>query len=1088
LQEIKNAYAELQTNHSKVDSERQKLTKSLASSRTDFESQRIEIERLNKTMDEMVSRKELDLAEMRKGLAGLQRERSDLQGQLEKMNGEMAKKLAKRSISGQIARSRSGLEQESNEHGLEPTADREEDEEINQDDDVFGLAASRRRKTGDGLHLPNDDELFSDGETPTPEGSPAIQRDRSHLLDNKSIEVSELRTTLAHANKTIATLRHALTREKTKRLGASAADGYRDISDGKDSESDDSPAKRSVARGGRRGRRGAFRGGVRSNLGRERIISDEFVDDENAQEDVSMVDHGAEREGEQDLQDIEELQDPTANGVPQTRFTPSLASLEGIDPAFADNQSLRNTTSLSSLKSIRPSSGMFTSAADLRLSTKIKTFDTGVGTGEELMPFVSQPLVVFKEDRSTQSDSPIFLQYSIASTQTQPLVPEVRIEQQLVYLPAPIEEKEPVPTCETSVQTETMAPLIHYQEKIVYLEAAQVIIPKSEIAVQTDYVQPLIQYQEKIVYLPAVTKAEVPSPKAEMSIQTDPMQPLIQYHERTVYLPAPIEIKESIPTSEIATQTDAPLFRHFLDAGTATDAPVIKQYQDSTMETDAPLVKQYQTTATITEPTVSQDFAIQTDSPLAKTYEDSSMETDLPVVKQYRSASSATEPLSLQDFAVQTVVPILKDTGIDAPIPLPPVQVAMNREESMESIRTAAAGSTPQRRKRKAKEVSAREFRVAQLKDLQKYPGQAAWDHRRDSDSFSTVTKTEEGFFTGNETETDTEFEDARETISAPTPVPSSTPFLEEDFYSVREASSIMERIPSARNSNRNSYFAHSSNEQPVTKRARLVDTAMQTDVPMPEAINLPIASIYTSPRDYESLIPHNAVDALPAITNNSAGYEHAPGPIYLQAAPHITAILRDSTQSRPDSVATVTSTNADTSKTVTDAYQPEARVRPPVISMPPPPTLPPKHVSPRKSASSSHTLSSLSRPPRPSSPPPPDLLQRAHTPISEVMNPFKIEPRNTMSSNSLRLQASRVGEFGDVSNTLHSARSRKSGKLASSANSFVSSVGSTHSRQMSIDSNATSESGLRLDGLPAIRTDMPDPRSSTDPTVIHAM
>ena len=57
LQEIRAAHSEMSTSFGKAESERNKLTKQLATVRTETESQKLEIERLNNSVEAMVQKK-----------------------------------------------------------------------------------------------------------------------------------------------------------------------------------------------------------------------------------------------------------------------------------------------------------------------------------------------------------------------------------------------------------------------------------------------------------------------------------------------------------------------------------------------------------------------------------------------------------------------------------------------------------------------------------------------------------------------------------------------------------------------------------------------------------------------------------------------------------------------------------------------------------------------------------------------------------------------------------------------------------------------------------------------------------------------
>ena len=294
------------------------------------------------------------------------------------------------------------------------------------------------------------------------------------------------------------------------------------------------------------------------------------------------------------------------------------------------------------------------------------------------------------------------------------------------------------------------------------------------------------------------------------------------------------------------------------------------------------------------------------------------------------------------------------------------------------------------------------------------------------------------------------------------------------------------------------------------------VDMGIQTDPPLPDPSSLPIANRYATGNRYKDP-PRRASNASQATFGGQADSSDpsnlpppiAMGPTYIQTVGN-RSLSPDMPAIRPSSVMS-SSTVATTSSLPTSAAPLPDKSRPPVIAMPPPPSMPPpKHLTPRRSApATASAASTVKRPPRPSSPPPPDLLQRAQTPIHELMDSSaesshllkprasavrqqgqsmpasardsrrSTAPRAALSTQNLR---NNVGEFG-------TARSRQNTGRGSSAASMISSIESSHSRAQSFDSNATSHAGLREDGLPAEPSRMDGiPGQSTDPAVIHAI
>lgn len=211
LQDLQKAHSELNEQHDRSDAERVKTAKALSAAQTELEAQRVSLEQANRQIEDEQARRELELAEMRKNLAGLKREKSDLQGALDQVKGDMAKSAARRSISGQIAKSRSRGADLATEANTTAAESAHEDEA---EDDVFGagvMSPSRRGIMAPNMHL-NVYDPSEDGSEPGSPGwptSPGIHR-------GSKGEAEALRSSLAHAQKTINTLKSALTREKEK--------------------------------------------------------------------------------------------------------------------------------------------------------------------------------------------------------------------------------------------------------------------------------------------------------------------------------------------------------------------------------------------------------------------------------------------------------------------------------------------------------------------------------------------------------------------------------------------------------------------------------------------------------------------------------------------------------------------------------------------------------------------------------------------------------------------------------------------------------------------------------------------------------
>lgn len=291
-QELAASLAKAVADVHKADLERQRVAKELAATRETLDLHRLDGERLTGELESLKQRHETDMANMRKAAAGLQRERSDLQGHLEGLRTELATKA--RGIR------RVG----SNAPGdalLLDGDDADEDPELaaGADDDVF-RATGGRRKTGDGfLPPPSPSDPFDGSEYgESPEASP-VQRP-GYAADA---------SLAAHAQRQIATLKNALAREKAAKM-----DLRRQLADGPGTpdqswaEDDDESSSREVTparsmRGSARRGAGRRRGSASrvpplpSRLGRELSPGDTSIDEEGEdadEDDVerSFVDHG----------------------------------------------------------------------------------------------------------------------------------------------------------------------------------------------------------------------------------------------------------------------------------------------------------------------------------------------------------------------------------------------------------------------------------------------------------------------------------------------------------------------------------------------------------------------------------------------------------------------------------------------------------------------------------------------------------------------------------------------------------------------------------------------------------------------------
>lgn len=305
---------------------------------------------------------------MRKHSAGLQRDKSDLGSLVEGLKVELGKR--ERGIKRSGSRSE-GIESMG---GADGEARFQDEEGEDEEEDVFRAGGSRR-KTGEGFLPGSPGDLFSefdhdgDGEASLL-GSPAAPHGHG--------EEGTLKSGLAHAQRTIATLRTSLAREKAakmelrRQLAGGAAEGGGGGGGGNDSwEEEESevgmgtPARSSRRGRGARGRGGARRGarggGGAGGAGPSRLAKEfagdssiDSIDEEEVQGD-SFDSPGGGNDG--DGASIFEHQFPSSGGAgvggedgseggfdsplpairPRHRSRNSVHSFD-MDPAFAHHQ------------------------------------------------------------------------------------------------------------------------------------------------------------------------------------------------------------------------------------------------------------------------------------------------------------------------------------------------------------------------------------------------------------------------------------------------------------------------------------------------------------------------------------------------------------------------------------------------------------------------------------------------------------------------------------------------------------------------------------------------------------------------------
>lgn len=908
---------------------------------------------------------------------------------------------------------------------------------------------------------------------------------------------------------------------------------------------------------------------VRSQSEEEEEVTEEFSDDNAG----SIIDHGSDAEASE----------KTSFGRPQSRFMPSVNSIE-LDPAFAQFSGFDSEQRRSSLTSLdlapggaqrhRPLSGL---SYDRSLSELAEPQLVEVGCQTDpIEPEVREVLVdkivevpvekikevpfevikevpfevikevpveVIKEvpvDKIIEVERPK-PETSTVSIQTDPVSPTIEIREvaveHRVEVPVEVEkivhvdrevpvevEKIVEKTIEIPVEKIVEVPV----EKIVEVPVEKIVEKVVEVPVEkivhVDRDVPTEKIVEKTIEVPVEKIVEMPveklvyvdrpaPPVTSASCQTDDIEPVIREVPVEVIKEVPIEVIKEIPVEKIIEKE---VFRDVpVEKEVVREVPfekIVEVVREVPVEKIVEVVKEVPVEIEkIVEKEVFRDVPVEKEVvrevPVEKIVEvekevvrevpievEKIVYVDRPVEVQVTAPPPETSHVSCQTDPIEPEVRVEVREVIKEVI-VPPVQ----RKTSQDSIATTVANND--------------------------------FSRRRSLDSHTT--------------EGETDFEDARETIGAPTPsLDQQSAFFSfkegnsissrensiKDFYSLKESDSTFDLInipqtPTRRPSKKE------VDDLARPKATVMVSAGVQTD-PLPEPE--PVPQVET-----QSLARSQASTVMGSESQDTTQIFRPSGPTFLQmAGPDRTTTpspspFRQSTNSEEDSITTYHSVYSPLHATLSSGKPAPSptmdRSNPPQLTMPPPPSMPPpRSSSPRKA---------MNRPPRPSSPPPPDLLQRAQTPISELMQhypgyaghsslssskkkkrtPFssmppnsmssRTTPRSTISANNLKSPS----EFGlspqsssDTSNTLPTKASRRQLSGGSSKHAQHPSSGtveslslrsntSRHSKSLSIASSLTSDGGyVREDGMLSRNARqssmMGGAGGATDPETIHAM
>lgn len=352
------------------------------------------------------------------------------------------------------------------------------------------------------------------------------------------------------------------------------------------------------------------------------------------------------------------------------------------------------------------------------------------------------------------------------------------------------------------------------------------------------------------------------------------------------------------------------------------------------------------------------------------------------------------------------------------------------------------------------------------------------------------------------ETETESEYVDARETEATPS---SSV----QDFQSFQtgdssDAESVLTSIAVINRGLDAARLRHDSHattratwsplsSQPPPPRVDTADAGMQTDPWSPPSPPPSLSNTISFQRAGASqpfqFIPPSPVKSSSSSLAMAASIVKSPvrdsGNVFLANGRARTSSLLSNSEARTDT-DDVTSSSIMSIPSVVD------RTRPPTMSLPPPPSMPPPATIPVKKASV---------PPRPTSPPPADLIQRATTPTfgrqGSLMVPQARAPRSSLGSQPAPPNRQTSSSSFRSAAAPHVRGIARSGpppstyvepvedKRQMSQTSLFSGFSGPRSRRLSVASSKSSDRGARIGTPQAPSNPM---GSSTDPAVIQAI
>ncbi|KAG7095356.1 hypothetical protein E1B28_006115 [Marasmius oreades] len=366
LQDLRTQLNNSLSHTAKLEGDLKKLTKSLATTQNAHETAKSDLASTQVSLEALQAKHETDSALARKHAAGLQRDKSELQGTVDRLKNEIERASRRPGIGG----SRFG-----NASGQSPTALGYKPDGTPNDfltpggpdgGDLFsGSTNNRRGKIGFGYSL--GDEFDLDVDADSPDNSPLPGGASPFMApSHPTNEIEALQQRLAHAQRQISTLQSTVRREKRekmdlrKKLGMSEADENDEWVDGDGVEEEVQDEDQTFANGtaaqkhgrqhsgtpyrtghGGRGLRRMRRGGLTLNE-RLSLASSQGDDDDDEEEEL---------EKEDQVPDITPASPSPA--ASNRNSVASVTSIEGMDPAFANI--LKRTPSTSSVGHGSPS-------------------------------------------------------------------------------------------------------------------------------------------------------------------------------------------------------------------------------------------------------------------------------------------------------------------------------------------------------------------------------------------------------------------------------------------------------------------------------------------------------------------------------------------------------------------------------------------------------------------------------------------------------------------------------------------------------------------------------------------------------------